>query len=61
MNSQLKTNKKGRPYLEVFYSGSIADANRAIEKEITEHGLNGDKVTVLAYPKSMENQKQVYE
>jgi len=33
MESRLKTNKIGRSYLEVFYSGGIADANREIEKE----------------------------
>ena len=55
MEPQLKTNRKGLQYLEVFYTGSIADADRAIEKAIIETGLDRNEVTVLAYPVSMKN------
>lgn len=57
MQTQIETNKKGRPYIEVFYSGSIAQADRAIEKVIAECGLDRDKVTILCYSKNMKNQK----
>ena len=54
MDARLKTSKKDRPYLEILYDGTIADGNRAIEKAIAERGLDRDKITILAYPRSME-------
>ena len=59
MNSILKTSKKGRTFLRVFYSGSIADADRVIEKAIAEKGVDRNKVTVLAFPESMKTVNRV--
>lgn len=54
MGSQLKATKTRRKFLEVYYQGSILDAEHAIQRAIAERGLDRDKVTVLAYPMSMK-------
>ena len=57
MESILKTNKKGRTFLRVFYSGDIIGADRAIEQAISKRGLDRAKITVLAYPMSMKSEQ----
>lgn len=58
MESRLKATKNHRKFLEVYYEGSILDANHAIEKAIAERGIDRNKTTIICYPKSMKNQNR---
>ena len=57
MEPILRTNKKGRTFLRVFYFGGITDAYRAIERAISERGLDRDRVTAIAYPIGMKREQ----
>ena len=49
--------KNGRTFIEVFYSGDISDADQAIEKAVSEHGLDRGKVSVVALPLPKETRE----
>jgi len=46
-----------REVVKVYYDGSIAAANRAIEKALADAGPDADRVCVIAFPISKEEQE----
>ena len=61
MESKLKATKSKREFLEVYYKGSILDAEKAIQKAISEQGLDRNRVTVICYPESMKTDQSAME
>ena len=47
---ELKTNKKGIPYLRVFYDPDLDNFDEAIKKARADHGVDSSKIMVIAKP-----------